>query len=80
MSNEITLQKFIAHHDVARDQKSIRRALRKKFRDTHEHNARWSFAKSSRVHTFLCELFNIDINASRDMLFVRASASDDDVS
>ncbi|KKK66171.1 hypothetical protein LCGC14_2966780 [marine sediment metagenome] len=76
MSNEITLQKFVAHHEIMRDQKSIRRALRRKFHDAHEHNARWTFAKSSRVHTFLCEMFAIDLVASRVALFAsRASAS-----
>jgi len=58
---QLTLQKFLKLHDVAVEQKSLRRALRNKFRNTdvHEHNTRWQFNVGSDVHNFLCERFNV---------------------
>ena len=59
----LTLQKFLKIHDIAVEQKSIRRALRNKFRntDTHEHNTRWQFNAGSDVHKFLCDKFNVAV-------------------
>ena len=60
---QLTLQKFLKIHDIAVEQKSIRRALRNKFRntDTHEHNTRWQFNAGADVHMFLCDKFNVSV-------------------
>lgn len=80
-----TIQKFVAFHSIDTHDdattffKSTRRALRREFANTHEHNARWQFDARSRVHTFMCERFKIDVATSRaSALFSRQR--DDDAS
>lgn len=59
----LTLQKFLKIHNIAAEQKSIRRAMRTKFRNTddHEHNTRWQFNAGSDIHKFLCAKFNVAV-------------------
>jgi len=60
---QLTLQSFLKIHALEPDQKTVRRALRGKFRgsDKHEHNTRWQFNVGSEVHTFLCERYNVSV-------------------
>ena len=68
---QTSIQKFVAFHQIdTRDDpttffKSIRRRLRREFAANHEHNSRWTFDARSLVHTFLCKMFDIDVDASR---------------
>lgn len=67
-SAPMTLQEFLKVNnlDINTDaQKNVRRALRKKFRDTHDHNTRWSFVDGDPVHNFLCAKFGIGKNAKK---------------
>ena len=60
---QMTLQSFLKLHALDPDQKTVRRALRSKFRktDDHEHNTRWQFNVGSPVHVFLSEKFNVSV-------------------
>ena len=60
---QLTLQSFLKIHDLNADQKTLRRALRAKFRktDDHEHNTRWQFNVDSPVHVFLAEKFKVSV-------------------
>ena len=81
---QTSIQKFVRFHNVDTHDdattffKSTRRALRREFHENHEHNSRWSFDARSRVHTFMCERFKIDVAMSRaSALFARATTNDD---
>lgn len=65
-SEPMTLQQFFKQHDLdvnTDGQKNVRRALRKKFRETHDHNTRWSFVVGDPIHTFLCAKYGVGKNA-----------------
>jgi hypothetical protein len=63
MKNAPTLQQFLRDHDITRDEKQIRRALRAKFKQSHEHNARWFV--TSNVAKFLKSHFARDFENAR---------------
>ena len=62
-TQQLTLQSFLKIHNIDPDQKTVRRALRAKFRKTtdHEHNTRWQFNVGSPVHVFLAEKFEVSV-------------------
>ena len=62
-AKQLTLQSFLKIHALDPDQKTVRRALRAKFRksDDHEHNTRWQFNVGSDVHVFLAEKFKVSV-------------------
>jgi hypothetical protein len=72
MSKHPTLQQFLRDHDITRDEKQIRRALRAKFRNSHEHNARW-FVNAS-VAKFLRSHFARDFENARKRADARKNA------